>query len=129
MDKIIGIILEGVKEGYDYVIYDNNFAVGWIIAEVLQLPKISSCTTFAITKKISSALMKNHGEEEEKSPLYQEIMCILKKWEDTYGITLNEKQNVMTCPGDITIVYTSKVYQLDVEEFDNSYIFVGPFIT
>ncbi|MFB4338561.1 macrolide family glycosyltransferase [Bacillus sp. BR_16] len=129
MDKIIEVILEEVKEEeYDYVIYDNNFAVGWIIAEVLQLPKISSCTTFAITKKIASALMKNHGEENKKSPLYQEVICILKKWEDMYGITLNEKQNVMTCPGDITIVYTSKLYQPNVEEFDDSYIFVGPSI-
>ncbi|AMR05901.1 MULTISPECIES: macrolide family glycosyltransferase [Bacillus cereus group] len=129
MDKIIEVILEEVKEEeYDYVIYDNNFAVGWIIAEVLQLPKISSCTTFAITKKIASALMKNHGEENKKSPLYQEVICIFKKWEDMYGITLNEKQNVMTCPGDITIVYTSKLYQPNVEEFDDSYIFVGPSI-
>lgn len=129
MDKIIEVILEEVKEEeYDYVIYDNNFAVGWIIAEVLQLPKISSCTTFAITKKIASALMKNHGEENKKSPLYQKVICILKKWEDMYGITLNEKQNVMTCPGDITIVYTSKLYQPNVEEFDDSYIFVGPSI-
>ncbi|KLA34310.1 macrolide family glycosyltransferase [Bacillus cereus] len=128
MDKIIGIILEEVKEEeYDYVIYDNNFAVGWIIAEVLQIPKISSCTTFAITKKIASALMKDH-EENKKSPLYQKVMRIFKKWEDIYGITLNEKQNLMTCPGDITIVYTSKLYQPNVEEFDNSYIFVGPSI-
>ncbi|MEE3960168.1 glycosyl transferase [Bacillus cereus] len=126
MDKIIEIILEEVKEEeYDYVIYDNNFAVGWIIAEVLQLPKISSCTTFAITKKMASTLMKNHGEENKKSPSYQEVMYIFKKWEDIYGITLNERQNVMTCPGDITIVYTSKLYQPNVEEFDDSYIFVG----
>lgn len=129
MDKIIGVILEEVKEEeYDYVIYDNNFAVGWIVAEVLQLPKISSCTTFAITKKIASTLMKDHGKENKQSPLYQEVMYILKKWEDIYGITLNEKQNVMTCPGDITIVYTSKLYQPNVEEFDDSYIFVGPSI-
>ncbi|MBE7128961.1 macrolide family glycosyltransferase [Bacillus mycoides] len=129
MDKIIEIILEEVKEEeYDYVIYDNNFAVGWIIAEALQLPKISSCTTFAITKKLASTLMKNHGEENKKSPLYQEVIYILEKWKDIYGITLNEKQNVMTCPGDITIVYTSKLYQPNVEEFDSSYIFVGPSI-
>ncbi|UOB81958.1 glycosyl transferase (plasmid) [Bacillus sp. ZJS3] len=129
MDKIIEVILEEVKEEeYDYVIYDNNFAVGWIIAEVLQLPKISSCTTFAITKKIASTLMKDYGEENKHSPLYQEVMYILKKWEDIYGITLNEKQNVMTCPGDITIVYTSKLYQPNVEEFNDSYIFVGPSI-
>ncbi|MED1612460.1 hypothetical protein P4U81_25760 [Bacillus paranthracis] len=38
MDKIIKIVIEELKEEkYDYVIYDNNFAVGWIIAEALHL--------------------------------------------------------------------------------------------
>lgn len=63
MDKIIKIVIEELKEEkYDYVIYDNNFAVGWIIAEALHLPKISSCTTFAVTKKLFNALMNNHNE-------------------------------------------------------------------
>ena len=40
MDKIIKIIIEELEEEkYDYVIYDNNFAVGWIIAEALNVPK------------------------------------------------------------------------------------------
>lgn len=34
----------------------------------------------------------------------------------------------MTCPGDITIVFTSKLYQPMTEEFDDSFIFVGPSI-
>src|SRR6478735_79217 len=34
----------------------------------------------------------------------------------------------MTCPGDITIVFTSKLYQPMAEEFDDSFIFVGPSI-
>lgn len=34
----------------------------------------------------------------------------------------------MTCPGDITIVFTPKLYQPMAEEFDDSFIFVGPSI-
>ncbi|MBO1583315.1 macrolide family glycosyltransferase [Bacillus sp. XF8] len=129
MDNIIKIILEEIKEEeYDYVIYDNNFAVGWIVAEALKLPKISSCTTFAVTKKLFTALMKNQNEGDKKASFYQEAMNILEKWQEIYGISMNEKQNVMTCPGNITIVYTSKFFQPDVEEFDDSYIFVGPSI-
>lgn len=46
-----------------------------------------------------------------------------------YGFSMNEKKNVMTCAGNITIVYTSEFFQPDVEELDDSYIFVGPSIT
>ncbi|CCW05415.1 TPA: glycosyl transferase [Bacillus cereus] len=130
MDNIIKIIIEELKEEkYDYVIYDNNFAVGWMIAESLNLPKISSCTTFAVTKKLFNVLMNNHNEGDKKSPLYQEVTHILEKWQKVCGFSMNQKKNVMTCAGNITIVYTSKFFQPDVEELDDSYIFVGPSIT
>ncbi|MGK0532888.1 macrolide family glycosyltransferase [Bacillus sp. 'calajunan'] len=130
MDKIIKIIIEELEEEkYDYVIYDNNFAVGWIIAEVLNVPRISSCTTFAVTKKVFNALMNNHNEGDKTSPSYQEVTRILEKWQKVYGFSMNEKKNVMTCAGNITLVYTSEFFQPDVEELDDSYIFVGPSIT
>ncbi|MFY0217363.1 macrolide family glycosyltransferase [Bacillus cereus] len=130
MDNIIKIVIEELKEEkYDYVIYDNNFAVGWIIAEALNLPKISSCTTFAVTKKLFNTLMNNHNEDNKRSPLYQGVMHILERWQKVYDFSMNEKKNVMTCVGNITIVYTSEFFQPDVEELDDSYIFVGPSIT
>ncbi len=130
MDNIIKIVIEELKEEkYDYVIYDNNFAVGWIIAEALNLPKISSCTTFAVTKKLFNTLMNNHNEGDKRSPLYQEVMHILERWQKVYDFSMNEKKNVMTGAGNITIVYTSEFFQPDVEELDDSYIFVGPSIT
>lgn len=86
MDKIIKIIIEELEEEkYDYVIYDNNFAVGWIIAEALNVPRISSCTTFAVTKKVFNALMNNHNEGDKTSPSYQEVTRILEKWQKVYG--------------------------------------------
>lgn len=129
MDATVEKVLKEVRdEKYDYVIYDNNFAAGWIIADVLNLPKISSCTTFAINQEIFSTLMQNRGEMDKTSPNYQETEKIKTKWKDKYGVILTNKKNLMTCPGYITLVYTSKFYQPNAEEFDESFIFVGPSI-
>lgn len=129
MDKVIEDILNEIKgEKYDYVIYDNNFAAGWIIADILKLPKISSCTTFAINDEIFSTLMNIRGEMDKNSPKHQEIEEITTKWRDQYGVILTNNKNLMTCPGDLTLVYTSTLYQPDAEKFDESFVFVGPSI-
>jgi len=129
MDKIIENVLNEIgEEKYDYVIYDNNFAAGWIIADVLGIPKISSCTTFAINEDIFSALIKSRGEMDKTSPRYREIEEISTKWKRKYGVVLSDRQNLMSCPGDITIVFTSKLYQPYADKFDESFIFVGPSI-
>lgn len=129
MDKIIEDVIEEInEEKYDYVIYDNNFAAGWIIADILDIPKVSSCTTFAINEDVFSAIMKSRGEMNKESPRYKEIEEISTKWRKKYGVILSNKQNLMTCSGDITIVFTSKQYQPNAEEFNESFIFVGPSI-
>jgi MGT family glycosyltransferase len=129
MDKIIETVLQEIgNEKYDYVIYDNNFAAGWIIADVLKIPKVSSCTTFAINEEVFLSLTKSRGEIDKTSPKYKEVEAISKKWKQRYGVTLTDKQNLMSCPGDITLVYTSKLYQPHAEKFDDSFIFVGPSI-
>ncbi|MED4117160.1 macrolide family glycosyltransferase [Priestia megaterium] len=128
-DTVIEGVLEDIRaEKYDYVIYDNNFAAGWMIADILNIPKISSCTTFAIDEEVFSNVMKSRGEIDKTSPTYQELEEILKKWRQKYGITINDNHKLMSCPGDITLVYTSRSYQPRAEKFDNSFIFVGPSI-
>src|SRR6478752_1914633 len=87
MDKIIEDVLNEIsEEKYDYVIYDNNFAAGWIIADVLGIPKVSSCTTFAINEEIFSTLIKSRGEMDKTSPKYQEIEEISTQWKHKYGV-------------------------------------------
>ncbi len=128
-DTVIEGVLEDIgAEKYDYVIYDNNFAAGWMIADILKIPKISSCTTFAIDEEVFSNVMKSRGEINKTSPTYQEFEEILKKWKQKYGITIKDNHKLMSCPGDITLVYTSRSYQPRAEKFDNSFIFVGPSI-
>ncbi|KEK25025.1 macrolide family glycosyltransferase [Bacillus gaemokensis] len=128
-DRIVSDILEEIKkEQYDYMIYDNHFAVGYILANVLQLPKISSCTTFAFNNDISFHDNTEPRKIDESSPLYQSCVVGMKKWEEKYGIRCNSLFDIMNHPGDITIVYTSKQYQPYSHIFDESFKFVGPSI-
>ena len=128
-DKIVPTILREIKEeDYDYVIYDNHFIVGKIIANVLKLPKISSCTTFAFNHYMSFGSMAKL-DEITKSSMYQACLDTMQKWEKQYNIVCNSVFDIMNQPGDITIVFTSKLYQPRAEVFDDSFIFVGPSIS
>ncbi|EMA6343098.1 macrolide family glycosyltransferase [Bacillus cytotoxicus] len=125
-DRIVDNILEEIKEEqYDYLIYDNHFAVGYILAKILQVPKISSCTTFAFNKETSLHDKNERRQIDESSPLYQSCILGMKKWEEKYGVKCNDLLDIMNHPGDITIVYTSKQYQPYSHTFDESYKFVG----
>lgn len=128
-DRIVNQILEEIKEEqYDYIIYDNHFAVGRIIATVLQLPKISSCTTFAFNNYITFNEESESRKVDENSPLYQSCLLGMERWEEKYGIKCNNLYDIMNHPGDITIVYTSKEYQPFSQVFNDSFKFVGPSI-
>ncbi|MBK5503326.1 macrolide family glycosyltransferase [Bacillus sp. TH12] len=130
MDRLVKDILSEIEgEQFDYVIYDHHFAAGYIIASALQLPKISSCTTFAFNDSISLFGIDNSKYLGEKSPLNKNCIDIINKWKEQYGVTYDSFRDVINHPGDITIVYTSKEYQPYANEFDDSFIFVGPSIT
>ncbi|PGZ99825.1 glycosyl transferase [Bacillus pseudomycoides] len=129
-DRIIKDILSEIEgEQFDYIIYDHHFAVGYIIASVLQSPKISSCTTFAFNDSMSLIATYDSDPLDKKDPLYKNCIDIINKWKEQYGVIYDSLRDILNNPGDITIVYTSKEYQPYANEFDNSFIFVGPSIT
>ncbi|MCY8956157.1 glycosyl transferase [Bacillus cereus] len=128
-ERIVNQIIEETKgEQYDYMIYDNHFPVGRIIANILKLPNISSCTTFAYNQYIVFNDEQESREIDESDPLYQSCLAGMKQWKERYGIECNSLYDIMNHPGDITIVYTSKEYQPYSDVFDESYKFVGPSI-
>lgn len=119
-ERIVDQIIEETKgEQYDYMIYDNHFPVGWIIANVFKIPHISSCTTFAYNQCIIFNDEQESRQIDENDPLYQSCLA---------GMECNSLYDIMNHPGDITIVYTSKEYQPYSDVFDESYKFVGPSI-
>ncbi len=47
-------------EHFDYMIHDSMFGCGRIIAQILKLPAINSCTSFAQDEKIISTNVRGH---------------------------------------------------------------------
>ncbi|MGW5981285.1 macrolide family glycosyltransferase [Bacillus mycoides] len=128
-ERIVTQIVEETKgEKYDYLIYDNHFPVGRIIANVLKLPSVSSCTTFAFNQYITFNDEQESRQVDETNPLYQSCLVGMERWKEQYGMKCNSLYDIMNHPGDITIVYTSKEYQPHSDVFDESYKFVGPSI-
>lgn len=75
-ERIVTQIVEETKgEQYDYLLYDNHFPVGRIIANVLQLPSISSCTTFAFNQYITFNDEQESRQVDETNPLYQSCLA------------------------------------------------------
>lgn len=51
-------------------------------------------------------------------------------WREKYDLDLPEFPQAMLCEGDLNIVFTSKYFQMDAEQFsDDTYTFVGPSLT
>ncbi|MEH7151405.1 glycosyl transferase [Bacillus thuringiensis] len=128
-ERIVDQIIEETKrEQYDYMIYDNHFPVGRIIANVFKIPNISSCTTFAYNQYIIFNDEQESRQIDKNDPLYQSCLAGMEQWKERYGMECTSLYDIMNHPGDITIVYTSKEYQPYSDAFDESYKFVGPSI-
>ncbi|MBJ8031673.1 macrolide family glycosyltransferase [Bacillus cereus group sp. N21] len=129
-ERIATQIIEETKgEKYDYMIYDNHFPVGRMIANILQLPSVASCPTFALNQYVTFNAAQKSKQIDETDPLYQFCLTEMERWTKQYGMKFNSLYDIMNHPGDITIVYTSKEYQPYSDTFDPSYKFVGPSIT
>ena len=98
-ERIVTQIVEETKgEQYDYLLYDNHFPVGRIIANVLQLPSISSCTTFAFNQYITFNDEQESRQLDETNPLYQSCLAGMEKWNRQYGMKCNSMYDIMNHP-------------------------------
>ncbi|TWK41963.1 macrolide family glycosyltransferase [Bacillus paralicheniformis] len=128
VDEIVQLICQEVRdESYDYVIYDHHFLAGKIIAEMLGLPSVSLCTTFAMDETFAKTFTLQG--DLESSPYFEKLKQSLGELSERYPVSLDKPFDVFSCPGDITIVFTSREFQPHAERFGNDYLFVGPSIT
>lgn len=120
------ILKEMQKLKPDVIIADSMAFWGKLIAKKLDIPFISSTTTFAFNK-YSSRVMK-----QDSPGLFQLIKSIPKinKSLDKLRKKGYEVKNVLDIIGNdantSTIVYTSKYFQPYAETFNENYVFVGP---
>ncbi|ULL16988.1 glycosyl transferase family 1 [Paenibacillus sp. H1-7] len=131
-DIVIPSVLEQIKgEQFDYIIHDSMFGCGRLLAQILKLPAINSCTTFAQTKESFDRMLEHFFTtvpEEITKPITDQFQRLTGTLKEQYDVEIQSPYEVFCNPAPLTIVYTSREFQPDGGAFDSSYQFVGPSI-
>lgn len=132
-DIVIHSVLEQIKgEHFDYIIHDSMFGCGRLIAQILKLPAISSCTTFAETEASVNQTLESFMTEapaEIVRPIQDKFQSLTEMVKDKYGVETPSPYEVYCNPAPMTLVYTTREFQPKAGSFDSSYKFVGPSIS
>ncbi|MCM3039491.1 glycosyl transferase family 1 [Paenibacillus motobuensis] len=132
-DIVIPCVLEQIKgEHFDYIIHDSMFGCGRLIAQILKLPAISSCTTFAETEASVNQTLESFMTEapaEIVRPIQDKFQSLTEMVKDKYGVEIPSPYEVYCNPAPMTLVYTTREFQPEEGLFDSSYKFVGPSIS
>lgn len=131
-DIAIPSVLEQMKdEHFDYIIHDSMFGCGRLLAQMLKLPAISSCTSFAQTKGSFDNMLEQFSSKvpaEIVKPIYDKFQSLTAMVKEKYDVEIDSPYEVFCNPAPLTIVYTTREFQPDGEAFDQTYKFVGPSI-
>ncbi|MCU6798150.1 glycosyl transferase family 1 [Paenibacillus sp. WQ 127069] len=128
-DIVIPSVLEQIKgERFDYIIHDSMFGCGRLLAQILKLPAINSCTSFAQTEASFDKMMEQLSTKvpTEIVDKFQSLMGMVK---EQYDVEIHSPYEVFCNPAPLTIVYTTREFQPFGEAFDQTYKFVGPSIS
>ena len=132
-DIVIPSVLEQIKgEHFDYIIHDSMFGCGHLLAKILKLPAINSCTSFAETKLSFEQTLEHLSQNvptEVLTRINDDFLNLTTKIKENYGVEISSPYEVFCNPAPLTIVYTMREFQPFGETFDQSYIFVGPSIS
>ncbi|MGF7047987.1 MGT family glycosyltransferase [Paenibacillus sp. DS2015] len=132
-DIVIPSVLEQIKgEHFDYIIHDSMFGCGRLLAQILKLPAINSCTSFAQTKgsfdkMLEQSFVKVHTEIVK--PINDKFQSLTVMVKEKYDVEIHSPYEVFCNPAPLTIVYTTREFQPFGEAFDPTYKFVGPAIS
>ncbi|UHA76116.1 macrolide family glycosyltransferase [Paenibacillus sp. 481] len=139
IEPIIPEVLKVTQDGsYDYLIFDS--LMGWggtILAEKLQLPAVCSIASFAFVEPLGS------GEETQEEvatddkyaatatpidveQLYASTMEVAQKLANQFNLPVPTIEEITRHVGRLKMVYTSRYFQPQVEQLDDSFNFVGP---
>ncbi|MFM1654239.1 macrolide family glycosyltransferase [Brevibacillus sp. B_LB10_24] len=129
-DIVIPSILAQTKgERFDYIIHDSMFGCGRLLAQILDLPAISSCTSFAFQPNSFESLQDHLSRRfpaDENERAHREFQQLVRSVQAKYSVQVGSAYEVFCNPAPLNIVYTSRSFQPDGESFDETYKFVGP---
>ncbi|WP_040948949.1 macrolide family glycosyltransferase [Gorillibacterium massiliense] len=131
-DIVIPSVLEQIRdEHFEYIIHDSMFGCGRLIAQILELPAISSCTSFAQTEAAFNEMVDQsivNVPVETVTPIKDKFQSLTVMIKEKYGVEIRSPYEVFCNPAPLTIVYTTREFQPDGQAFAQTYKFVGPSI-
>ncbi|MED1410992.1 MULTISPECIES: macrolide family glycosyltransferase [Bacillus] len=132
-DVIIPSVLEQIEgEQFDYIIHDSMFGCGRLIAQILKLPAINSCTSFSQDEKSFERMLDHLSKNipaEVHDRIHNDFQKLTKGIAEKYGVDIQSPYEVFCNPAPLTIVYTIKEFQPFGDTFDETFKFVGPSIS
>lgn len=123
MDRtVVPLVMEKIKDaGIDLIIHDAMLGGGNIVARMLKLPAVCSCTSFAMNKPPLPLHMLEPGFHPQLDLLYKELEEAGKEW----NLDNLEIMDIFFKRENLNLVFTSKMFQPEGESFDESFRFVG----
>ena len=132
-DIIIPSVLEQIQgEQFDYIIHDSMFGCGRLLSQILKLPAINSCTSFAQTERSFERMFEQISQNiptEIAKRINNDFQILTTTIKEKYGVEITSPYEVFCNPALLTIVYTTREFQPFGEVFDQTYKFVGPSIS
>ena len=130
---VIPSVLEQIKdEHFDYIIHDSMFGCGRLLAQMLKLPAINSCTSFAQTQVSFDNMLEQFYTKvpaEIVKPINDKFQSLTLGVKEKYDVEIHSPYEVFCNLAPLTIVYTTREFQPEGETFDQTYKFVGPSIS
>lgn len=137
-DKFIGDVLAQIADvKFDYVVLSAAYPFARVIAEILEIPTISSYAVFATLKdifirRIGNIKVNFHFLFKCFRPLfnlyfYRQYKKVRRGIREKYGVKISgDVLDQFLFKGDLNIVYTSEFFIAHPENYDYSFIFIGP---
>ncbi len=122
---VVPIVLKKTADiSFDYILHDIMFGGGNILAKQLELPAIASCSSFVMERPPVPSYMLEPGFHPQLDLLYEE----LKKAKEEWNMESLELSDIFFKRENLTLVYTSRLFQPQSESLAASYCFTGPSI-
>ncbi|MGE7718127.1 macrolide family glycosyltransferase [Priestia megaterium] len=127
---ILTIVQELARSiSFDYV-YHDTFGAGLLVKDYLNIPSISSSSSFVIPQEQFLEIIKRSTSSlDSSSEIEKENQVLTERIENCFGVKIKNPFQFLVNTASLNIVYTSREFQPGGEYINDSYIFIGPSIT
>jgi MGT family glycosyltransferase len=141
-NKFIDDVLSQIKDlKFDYIVFSSAYPYATVITQLLKIPAVSSFAVFATLKDIFNKKTGNTRNTLSflsslliklkiyilQLVLYLKFRKIRQSIAEKYNVKIsNDMLSQFLNKGDLNIIYTSKYFIPRIEDYDDSFLFIGP---